>query len=159
MIRPAGEGDLPRILKIYENARKFMAENGNPTQWGNHFPPREWLENDIARHQLFVLEEEGVVHGVFAYLLGEDPTYQKIIEGRWISDAPYGAIHRVASDGQIRGLLEKAVAFCTEIEPHIRIDTHEANKIMQRAIEKNGFQKCGIIFAEDNTPRIAYEKV
>ena len=30
---------------------------------------------------------------------------------------------------------------------------------MQHLIEKNGFQRCGIIYVEDGSPRIAYEKI
>ncbi len=55
--------------------------------------------------------------------------------------------------------MKKAVSYCEEIIPHLRIDTHEDNKIMQRAIEKNGFTKCGMIFTEEGSSRIAYEKL
>lgn len=41
----------------------------------------------------------------------------------------------------------------------MRIDTHADNHIMQHVIEKAGFQRCGIIFTDDGTPRIAYQKV
>ena len=49
--------------------------------------------------------------------------------------------------------------FCGEKCPHLRADTHEDNKIMQKVILKNGFQETGIIYVEDGTPRIAFEKV
>ncbi len=43
---------------------------------------------------------------------------------------------------------------------HLRIDTHEDNVVMQKMLEKNGFEKCGIIYVyEDHYPRLAYEKV
>ena len=29
---------------------------------------------------------------------------------------------------------------------------------MQRVFEKNGFEKCGIIYVEDGSPRIAYQR-
>ena len=29
----ANETHIPEILEIYVKARKFMKENGNPTQW------------------------------------------------------------------------------------------------------------------------------
>ena len=32
VVRPAVLEDLDRILEIYAEARRFMAENGNPTQ-------------------------------------------------------------------------------------------------------------------------------
>ena len=33
-IRHATEADVPVMMKIYEYARAFMAEDGNPNQWG-----------------------------------------------------------------------------------------------------------------------------
>ena len=157
MIRKAIGEDLPEILKIYENARKFMAENGNPNQWGKTNPPQTVLERDIRLGQLYVVVREGKIRGVFAFIPGEDPTYG-YIEGRWRSSEPYAAIHRVASDGS-GGILAEAMAFGWERISHLRIDTHEDNWVMQRAIERAGFQKCGIIYLENCDPRIAYEKV
>ena len=46
-IRPAQVEDLDEILKIYEFAKKFMADTGNPTQWVGNYPQRELLEEDI----------------------------------------------------------------------------------------------------------------
>ncbi|MFR2460126.1 MAG: GNAT family N-acetyltransferase, partial [Christensenellales bacterium] len=53
-VRPAQQGDLDAIMAIYASARKYMAANGNPTQWGNGYPARELLESDIEKHQLYV---------------------------------------------------------------------------------------------------------
>ena len=100
---------------------------------------------------------KGQIRGVFAFIPGIDPTYG-YIEGSWCSDAPYAAIHRVASDGA-GGILAEAVAFGWEKIQHLRIDTHADNWVMQRAIERAGFQKCGIIYLENGDPRIAYEKI
>lgn len=158
MIRLAESRDLPLILNIYEYARIFMAENGNPSQWGKNYPPEEIVLNDIKNKHLYVIEEEEV-SGVFFFKIGEDPTYNMIHEGHWLSDETYGTIHRIAGNGKEKGILKKAVSYCEEIIPHLRIDTHEDNKIMQRAIEKNGFTKCGTIFTEEGSPRIAYEKL
>lgn len=158
MIRLAESGDLPLILNIYEYARGFMAENGNPSQWGKNYPPEETVLNDIKNKNLYVIEEEEV-SGVFFFKIGEDPTYNTIHEGHWLSSETYGTIHRIAGNGKERGILKKAVSYCEEIIPHLRIDTHEDNKIMQRAIEKNGFTKCGMIFTEEGSQRIAYEKL
>ena len=55
--------------------------------------------------------------------------------------------------------MDKVVAFCEKQIPHLRIDTHEDNKVMQHLIEKNGFKKCGIVYVEDGTERFAYEKI
>ena len=124
-----------------------------------------WLcaKADIAAHivarELYVLREEGEIHGVFAFILGEDPTYRVIEQGEWLSDAPYGTIHAVASDGQIHGLLSRIVAYCEQMTSHLRIDTHRDNAIMQHVILKNGFTRCGVIHIASGAERIAFEKV
>ena len=38
-IRKASITELDQIMKLYGRARTFMAENGNPTQWGTCIPP------------------------------------------------------------------------------------------------------------------------
>ena len=90
MIRLAVPEDFTSIMSIYAYARSFMQETGNPNQWGNHFPPEELIHNRIRDKQLFVLEENGTLHGAFAFIIGEDPTYLQIDDGSWLSDAPYG---------------------------------------------------------------------
>ena len=159
MIRIATNDDLPIILNIYEYARKFMKENGNGTQWNNSFPPKDLLIKDIKEKRLYVYEEDNIIHGVFAFIIGEDPNYKIIEEGEWLSNDVYGTIHRVASDGQTKGLLNKIISYCETKISHLRIDTHENNKIMQHLIIKNGFIRRGIIYVEDGTPRITYEKI
>lgn len=154
-VRNATWEDLPRIEQLYADARRFMAETGNPNQWGNTTPMTCLLEDDITKGLLFVMENDGVIHGVFYFYIGADPTYGVIEDGAWTSDTPYGTIHRIAGDGS-GGTLATAVAFAKERINHIRIDTHEDNKIMQRAIAKQGFSRCGIIHLTNGSPRIAY---
>ncbi len=159
MIRNAKTNDLIRILEIYRYARQFMSEHNNPTQWPDHYPPKELLEEYLGKQQLYVVTEGECIHGVFTFFIGEDDTYKVISAGSWLSDAPYGTIHLVASDGETHGLLNKIVTYCQQHISHLRMDTHENNHIMQHLITKNGFQRCGIISAHDGTPRIAYEKL
>lgn len=154
-VRKALWEDLPRIEELYANARQFMARTGNPHQWGNTTPVVSLLEDDIRKGDLYVMVNEGIIHGVFYFYIGEDPTYGVIEDGSWTSDTPYGTIHRIAGDGS-GGTLATAVAFGKERINHIRIDTHEDNKIMQRAIAKQGFSRCGIIHLANGSPRIAY---
>lgn len=158
-VRQAEKNDLSGIMQIYSAAREFMAKNGNPNQWGKAFPPKELVVSDIENGRLFVIEENGSIHGVFAFILGNDPTYAVIENGSWLTDTEYGAIHRVASDGKIHGVLSAAVRFCLTKISHLRIDTHKVNKIMQRQILKNGFTECGMIYTDDGSPRIAYERL
>lgn len=157
-VRPAGAEDMGQIEEIYSFARAFMAENGNPTQWGTANPARETLEADLERGNLYVVTERETIHGVFAFLLGDDPTYETIYDGAWHSDRPYGTIHRIAGDGS-GGIFRTALAFCRERCACLRIDTHRNNQVMQHVIEKAGFRRCGIIYIADGSPRIAYDLV
>lgn len=45
--RKATKADLPAILAIYARARRLMAANGNPTQWGKTFPRESVIRDDI----------------------------------------------------------------------------------------------------------------
>lgn len=150
--------DLPVIEAIYARARAFMEETGNPNQWGKTNPPTAQLEADIADQRLFVLTDETGIHGVFYFWIGEDPTYARIFAGSWESDSPYGTIHRIASDGS-GGVFSAALDFSKKKSHHLRIDTHEDNKVMQHVVEKHGFVRRGIIYIADGSPRIAYESV
>jgi len=160
IIRKAKPNDLKQILKVYEKAREYMRQSGNPNQWGNNKPRQELLESDIAKGELFVGENDsGEINFVFAFILGADPTYSYIENGNWLSDAPYGTIHRIASDGKVKGVVKMAVDYCKNTISNLRIDTHEDNKTMQHVLEKLGFLRCGIIYIEDGTPRIAYQSL
>ncbi len=158
-IRKAAPEDLPEILRIYSRARAFMAAQGNGGQWGSSYPEEALLKSDIEKGNLYVLETESGLHGVFAFILGEDPTYGVIEDGQWLSGDPYGTIHRIAGDGSVKGLLGKAVAYAEGVISHLRIDTHENNKVMRRLIPRYGFSRRGIIHLENGSPRIAYEKL
>lgn len=155
-VRKAKPADLKRILEIYAYARRFMAQTGNPNQWGTTHPPRDQLEQDIRQGDLLVVENDSGIHGVFFFSLGEDPTYERIEQGQWHAQRPYGTIHRIASDGS-GGILGTAVAYCKIRSDYLRIDTHEDNHVMQQALGKQGFRRCGIIHIADGSPRIAYD--
>ena len=160
MFRGATRSDLEQIMQIYAGARQAMKESGNPTQWGEHFPPQELIEDDIDTNRLFVYLVNGQMMAVFALILGADPTYAKIEDGQWLNDTlPYGTLHRLASAGKRHGVATEVINWCLEHCESLRADTHADNKIMQRVLEENGFTKCGIIHVADGTPRIAYQKM
>ena len=136
-----------------------MHTHGNPNQWNGAYPDKDTLLDDINKGYLYVItHENGRIYGVFALIGGKDPTYE-YIEGKWKSDTEYGTIHRIASDGMVSDVVKTAVDYCEKIIPSIRIDTHEKNKTMRHVLKKLGFVECGIIYIDDGTPRIAYQKV
>ncbi len=158
-IRDTTLADYGQIQEIYAYAREQMRQAGNPGQWGDSRPSGETLLQDIRNGQSHVLEEQGQLCGVFTFIIGEDPTYRVIEQGRWLNDAPYGTIHRIAALGAGKGVFRECLAYCLARIPNIRIDTHRANGAMRHLLERHGFRKCGIIYVEDGSPRIAYQKV
>ena len=157
-VRKLKKEDIDRVLEIYACARERMKRDGNPTQWGDSHPRRELIEGDAENGTGYVLEQDGKIVGVFAFLLGEDPTYHHI-EGEWLNDEPYGTIHRIASGEEGRSVLKTALKFCESQVGNIRIDTHEDNAVMRHLLTKYGFSECGVIYVANGTPRIAYQKV
>lgn len=156
-IRRTTAADIPAVVGLYEGARRFMAQHGNTVQWAGEYPARADVEEDIALGRGYVCEEDGRIHATFAFILGEDQTY-RVIKGAWKNDRPYGTLHRIASGGEKPGMVDVIVDWAFAQIPNLRGDTHEVNVPMQRAFERNGFEKCGIIWVEDGTPRIAYQK-
>ena len=155
-IRLAEPRDLAAVLEIYAYARAFMAQNGNPNQWGSTNPPAETLRQDIEKQQMYLVVDGERICGVFALISGEDPTYRIIYDGRWSSGAPYHTIHRLAGNGS-GGIFTACLSFCRENCGYLRIDTHHDNRVMQHCLEKAGFVRCGIIFLANGDPRIAYD--
>lgn len=156
-IRLTERGDLEEVLALYENARRFMAQNGNAGQWAGGYPQRALIEQDIALGRSYVCEEAGRILATFVLALGDDPTY-RVIEGAWKNDRPYGTLHRVASSGERRGMTDSIIQWAFAKTGNLRGDTHAQNIPMQRAFERNGFEHCGTIWVEDGSPRIAYQK-
>ena len=63
-IRKSTVEDLERIMEIYAHARQFMAETGNPNQWGpTCWPPREVVRQDVEENgggYVLVAEKEDI---------------------------------------------------------------------------------------------------
>ncbi|MHB9782763.1 N-acetyltransferase family protein [Streptococcus sp. 10F2] len=156
LIRKATEGDLKQIMDIYQTARRFMEETGNPSQWSNGYPSYSLLASDIDREHLYVCVVAGEIAGVFALMPGPDPTYA-IIEGRFRCEDDYGVIHRLASNGRTKNIAKTCFDFCRQRYAYLRIDTHRDNQGMQVILKKYGFEKCGLIWLEDGSERIAFD--
>ncbi len=148
--------DLEQVLKIYQSAREFMRTTGNPRQWADVYPPEELVRSDIDSGALYLLTENESILGVFAFFPDGDPIYDTI-DGKWLNDLPHGAIHRVASAGTARGVLRAVVEYCLTKTNNLKIDTFRENKIMQAALEKNGFVRCGKVKINDVGDFFAYQ--
>ncbi len=157
MIRKAKKEDLDKIMGIYAHGRQLMRDRGNPTQWGEEYPPRDLIEEDIENELCYVVEKDDELCGVFYFKIGEDESYKRLDEGKWLNDEKYGAIHRIASIGS--GVFSEALKMCEEKCGNLKIDTHDDNFVMQKILDKNGFVYCGRITLEDGSERRAYQKV
>ena len=162
-IRHSTEDDFAQIMKIYEYARHFMAEHGNPNQWGpTNWPPEELIHADIANGNSYVCIYENRIVGTFFFKHGKDiePTYHEIEDGKWLDDSDYGVIHRLAGNGSVKGIGRFCIEWAFSQCHHLRMDTHPDNRVMQNLLKKNDFIYCGIIHVtEDNYPRLAYERL
>ncbi len=158
MIRNAVLEDMKEIREVFDCAKEYMDATGNTTQWAVGHPPTSVLEDDIEKDALYVLEDEEGICGVFMFRIDEDPCYKKI-EGEWRNDETYGVIHRVAANGRKKGIFKKCVEFCKPKCKNLRIDTHKDNETMKYAIQKAGFEYCGVVYMEDGSPRFAYHMV
>ena len=159
MIKKAEAKDLQKLNGIYEAARQYMRENGNPDQWGMSYPGEDILLNDIANGVLYTDEEFN-----FAFvLMGEEEAYRDIYGGSWLNDKPYLTLHRVAGNGKVKGVFSKVFEYSLMKMKeaglsNIRIDTHEKNLTMQKALARQGFVRCGLVRLREGE-RIAYQYV
>ena len=157
MIRKAELKDLPKLNELYEAARGYMRENGNPNQWGTGYPNDEIIIEDIKSGVLYT--DEGVN---FAFvLMGEEEAYKTIYDGKWLNNEPYLTLHRVAGNGKVKGVFSKVFEFSLEKMKeaglsNLRIDTHEQNLTMQNAVTRQGFVRCGSVKLREGE-RIAYQ--
>lgn len=157
-IRKAYPSEAEEIKEIYETAKLFMRQNGNMHQWTGDYPTLELINTDIKNGNLFVCEEENKILGVFCLFEGPDETYGKIYDGEWTNDSDYYVIHRIAVTVHGKGIAKKCFDYVLSKNNHLRIDTHRDNYPMQRALLKNGFTKCGIIYLLSGDERIAFCK-
>lgn len=157
-IELANKTDLDKLLEIYREAREFMKNSGNKTQWGDNKPSKETLERDIENKNLYKVVDSDEIVGAFALIYGEDKTYLEI-DGNWLNDEPYATLHRVASSGKARGIMSEIIKFSEEKYENLRIDTHKNNHKMLDKIRENGFTYCGVIKIDDGSPREAFQKI
>lgn len=158
-IRLATDADIPAAAKIYDHARAFMKENGNPNQWAGVYPNGEDVKEGIDIGTSYVCEENGEIIATFHFEKNaDDPTYHEIYDGAWKNQLPYGVIHRIAVKYHGRGIVDFCFRECFKIIPNLKIDTHEDNIPMQKCLLRCGFERCGIIYLQNGEERVAFQK-
>ena len=153
----AEQEDYDAMMTIYEDARQFMREHGNPNQWGKSWPSARMVRRDIENGTGYVCKQDGQTVAVFCYKYGRDDLYDSLEDGVWkVPNEEYGMIFRIASARSVRGAasfcLDWAFAQCGDL----RIDTRGENTPMISLLEKKGFTYCGHLHS---SVRRAYQKV
>lgn len=169
LIRRTTSADIPAVMDIFEHGRKVQRQTGNLNQWVAGHPRQALVEQDIQQGASYVCVvdendqqttvKSGTVIATFAAIEGEDPTYRVMEGGVWLNDAPYVTIHRISTNGKVKGAGQICMEWVLERYNNVRIDTHHMNQPMIHVIEKYGFQYCGIIYIADGTARNAYHYV
>ncbi len=164
IFRKASEQDVPAIMKIIDYARNQMLEAGKQ-QWDSSYPTQKHICDDVTQGYGYVLCADGQVAAYGAVIFGEEPAYQHIKNGAWLSKLPYVVVHRLAVSSEYRrqGL---AIKFMTAVEElmsahgvhSFKVDTNFDNQSMLSVLDKLQFQYCGEIEYEGGT-RMAYEKL
>ena len=151
---------MAEIMQVMDAAKGIMRQSGNMHQWGEGYPSEVVITTDMEKKGGFVVVDDGMVVGYFAFLQSPETTYARIYEGKWLDDEePYHVVHRIASYPNAHGIFNSIMDFCFSHDTNIRIDTHHDNKIMQHLITKHGFTYCGIIYLASGDERLAYQKM
>lgn len=148
-------------MDIFEQGKRIMRKDGNMKQWTGGYPTIEIINKDIENGNSYVcIDGQQTIIGTFAFIKGNDPTYEHIYEGEWIDNTrPYGVIHRLASTEDSKGVAAGCLQWCYEQISNLRADTHRDNHILQYILKKHGFQYCGIIYLLNGDERLAFQKL
>ena len=157
-IRAARIEEIDVVMEVFDAAKFFMRKTGNDKQWIDGYPSPELILNNIRDESFYVCMSDTKIVGVFYFKIEEDRTYNKIYEGEWLNNDPYGVVHRIASNGICKAVGSFCLRWCFEQCNNIRVDTHRDNIVMQNVLNKNGFKRCGIIYLLNGAERIAYQK-
>lgn len=157
--------DIDDIMAIFRQAQLYLKSVGID-QWQNGYPNTDIIRGDVAKDISFVVTNDGETVATAAIFFDTEHTYDRITDGKWLSDDAYCTIHRIAVKDELKGrsigafIIDCAEHMCfTRSITSIRVDTHRDNRSMQKMLTKKGFMYCGIIYLTDGKERFAYEKV
>ena len=156
-LRKSVNEDINNIMQIIDEAKEALKEQGID-QWQNGYPNADVIRNDILNNNEIVATSAVSFDG--------EKTYDKIYDGSWITNDEFAVIHRIAISNKYKGtgiaseIIKMIEAICLDKDVHsIKVDTHEFNIPMQKLLKKNDFKDCGVIYLEDKSKRVAFEKI
>ncbi len=161
--RQATPDDSREIWQILQQAI-LRRKNDGSRQWQDGYPNTGTVQSDIEHGIGYVLTENDAVAAYAAVIYNDEPAYEAI-EGKWLSDADFNVVHRVAVSDQAAGK-----GFATEVFRRIeefsrkngilsiKVDTNFDNVAMLRILEKLGYKYCGEVYFRGSARR-AFEKI
>lgn len=165
-IRQTQIQDINSVMDVFVQAKKFIKSQGFDQWQEEDYPSIDIIENDITTNSSYVLCDEDKILGYMCLYFGNEPTYNKIYQGKWESTFEYAVIHRLALSDECRGNNVSKIFFdfaekkCIENNIRsLRIDTHTQNEVMKHILKKRKYKNCGIVKLENNEDRIAFEKL
>lgn len=161
----AVERDASGIINIIKQAQDYFKAQGI-NQWQDNYPDFEIVKNDIENKNGYVLLKDNIIVGTVVVSFEGEKNYESIYNGKWLSNDEFAVIHRIAIDSKFKGLglsliiIKNIERICLNKGVHsIKIDTHKENISMQKMLLKNGFIYCGVIYLENKSERVAFEKI
>lgn len=153
MIRKANYYDLDRITEIYDQIHDFEEAGKLVIGWiRNVYPVRKTAEVSLARDDLFVLEDGGVI---VASAIINQIQVSEYADASWEYEAHDGEImilHTLTVDPfrQGKGYGKTFVEFYEQYakEHHckeLRMDTNAKNAIARRMYQKLGYKETDIV--------------
>ena len=166
MLRKTKIEELEQVMKIIEDGRTFLKEQGI-NQWQHGEPSRETIINDINEGISYVFEKSGEIVAT-AMLTTFDEDYEKY-PTLWATNTSYLAIHRILTARELRNqgiareFMKDIYLFAKSKNINfLRIDTHLNNNIMRKFLSNFGFVekekiKLSMKNILDDKERVAYE--
>ena len=165
VLRKAAIADIPAMMEIFFQAQASLKALG-VNQWQNNYPNVDVVGKDLDNGTAYVLTQDGCVIATATIIFNNEPTYDRIYEGEWLSRGEFVVVHRMAIDNRYKkkGIASHILREVGKIAVQanissFKIDTHKDNVPMRKTLEKNGFTYCGRIVLLDGNSRVAYEKL
>jgi hypothetical protein len=163
ILRKATFEDRAIIWNILQQAIEQRRQDGSE-QWQQGYPSLQTVDEDILSGYGYVLTTNDNIIAYAAIIFGIEPAYDDI-DGAWLTNGDYAAVHRVAASNAVKGkgiatsLFGMIEELCKQQNVcSIKIDTNFDNLPMLRIMYKLNYTYCGEIFF-GGAPRRAYEKI
>ena len=158
MIRKASEKDIAAVAEIYSLIHDREEVGLTTIGWiRSVYPTKETAENSVAKGELFVMEDDGVIVASARINQIQDSMYA---DGNWeypADDSQVMVLHTLTVSPAVshKGHGREFVAFYENFAKekgchYLRMDTNERNVTARAMYKKLGYKEIGIVPCEFN---------